>query len=112
MLGRGKRLRSVQEDHGTNDVQRHVSLQHSAHLQVIDLCCQGRQRHEDAAPRAGTRAPHSDFIIGIRRILLMIGSLCRELHPHHQDCSRYPDCDIHPSALGRGIELIVIGIDP
>jgi hypothetical protein len=63
-------------------------------------------------PRVGTRAPGSGFIIGIRRILLRIGSLCRELHPHHQDRSGYPGHDIHPPVLGRGIELIFIGIVP
>jgi hypothetical protein len=63
-------------------------------------------------PRASTRASRSDFIIGIKQILLRIESLCRELHPHCQDRSGYPDRDIHPSALGRSIEPIVIGIDP
>jgi hypothetical protein len=47
-----------------------------------------------------SRAPGSGFIIGIRRILLRIGSLCRELHPHSQDRLGYPDRDIHPPALG------------
>jgi hypothetical protein len=37
------------------------------------------------------REPGSGFIIGIRWILLRIGSLCKELHSHHQD--RSPDLD-------------------
>jgi hypothetical protein len=69
-----------------------------------------QRRPEDAAPRVGTRAPDFGFIIGIRRILLRIGSLCRELHPNRQDRSGYPGRDIHPPALDRGIELIHIGI--
>jgi hypothetical protein len=41
-------------------------------------------------PRASTKAPDSGFIIGIKQILLKIGSLCRELHLHHQDRSGIP----------------------
>jgi hypothetical protein len=107
---KGERSRSVWENHDTLDVRRQVSLWHSTHLQVIDLCRQGRQRPDDAAPRVGTRAPGSGFIIDIRRILLKIGSLCRELHPHCQDRSGYPSRDIHPLALGWGIKFIFIGI--
>jgi hypothetical protein len=91
---------------------RNVSLRHSAHLRVIDLCRWGRRGPDAAAPKAGTRAPGSSFIISIRWILLRIGSLCRVQHPYHKDRSGYSDLDIHPLALGQGIELIFISIDP
>jgi hypothetical protein len=106
-----KRSRSIREHHDTKDGRRQVFLRHSVHLWDIDLCHRGRQRPEDAAPRVGTRAPHSDFIIDIRRILLRIRSLCKELHPHHQYCLGNLGRDIHSPALRRNIELIVISID-
>jgi hypothetical protein len=109
---REKRLRSVRKDHGTLDVRRQVSSRHSAHLRVIDFCHRGRWRPEDAAPRVGTRAPGSGFIISIRRFLFRFRSLCRDLHLHHQDCSGYPSSDIHPPVLDRGIEFVFISIDP
>jgi hypothetical protein len=61
--------------------------------------------------RTNTRAPGSDFIINIRLFLLKFVFLCRDLHPHRQDRSGYPDHDIHPPTPGRGIEFIFIGID-
>jgi hypothetical protein len=109
---KGERSRSIRKDHGTKDVRHQVSMRHSTYLWVIDLCCWGGRRPEDATSRAGTKAPGSSFIISIRRILLRIRSLCRELHPHNQDYLGYPTRDIHPPAFGRGIELIFIGIDP
>jgi hypothetical protein len=72
---RGKRSRSVRENHDTLDVQHQVSMRHSAHLRVIDLCHRGRRRPDDASPKVGTSTPSSGFIIDTRRILLRIGSL-------------------------------------
>jgi hypothetical protein len=54
---REKRSISVREDHGTLGVRCHVSSRHLAHLWVIDVCCEGISKSEDAAPRASTRAP-------------------------------------------------------
>jgi hypothetical protein len=93
------------------NVRCHVSSQHSAHLRVIDLCRWGIRRLEDAAPRAGTRAPGSGFIINIKRFLLKYGSLCRDLHPHRQDYLGHLSHDIHHPAPHRGIEFIFIGIN-
>jgi hypothetical protein len=110
--GRGKRSWSVQEDNGTLDVQCQVSSWHSARLRVIDLCCRRRWKSKDATPGASTWVPGSGFIICIRQFMLKFRSLYRDLHLHHQDCSGYPDHDIHPLAHYRGIEFIFIGINP
>jgi hypothetical protein len=46
---RGKRSRSIREDHGTLDIQRQLPLQHPVHLRIIDICCGGRWESQDAA---------------------------------------------------------------
>jgi hypothetical protein len=89
--GRGKRSRSVREDHGTLDVRRQVSSRHSINLWVIDVCYGGRWGSYDAAPRASTRVPRadrwtrsmvSDDLIYIRQCLLRSRSFYRTLHLH------------------------------
>jgi hypothetical protein len=56
---KGKRSKSIQEDHDTLDVQRQLPIRHSIYLRVIDVCRGGRWKPQDAATRVSTRAPHT-----------------------------------------------------
>jgi hypothetical protein len=121
--GRGKRSRSVREDHGTLDVRRQVSSRHSINLWVIDVCYKGRWGSYDAAPRASTRVPHadrwtrsmvSDDLIYIRQCLLRSGSFYRTLHPHPKIVQGIPVVDLvlkKPSALETSISSHRLGKD-
>jgi hypothetical protein len=44
-----KHLRSVRKDLDTLDVRRQVSLCHSVHLRILDVCYRGRYKSSDAA---------------------------------------------------------------
>jgi hypothetical protein len=116
-----KRSISVREDYGTLDVRCHVSSWHSTHLWVIDVCCRGRSKTEDAAPRASTRAPSvgtwtrsvsSGQLIYIRRCLHRSGFMCMALYPHRQAHSGSPGRDVYPPAVCWSIKLIIIGSVP
>jgi hypothetical protein len=107
-LRRGKRSRSVREDHGTLDVRRQGSSWHSVHLWVIDIHHGGRWRSEDAAPEGSTRAPcasawtqsmFSSKLIDTGWCLFKIRSLSRALHLHRRDHLGNPSHDIHPPAI-------------
>jgi hypothetical protein len=94
--GRGKRSRSIREDHGTLDFWYEVPSRHPVYRRVTDVCRWGGWRPQDAAPRASARASHFCSVICIRQYLLRLRSICRVIHSHCQARLGYSDRDVHP----------------
>jgi hypothetical protein len=106
--GRGKRSRSIREDHGTLDFQHQILLWQSVHLWVIDVCCQGRWKPWVTDSGASTKTScvglwisniSSGQLIYIRWGLFRFESLCWVVPSRHHDNTGAPDRGTHLPAI-------------
>jgi hypothetical protein len=93
--GRGKRSRSVQEDHGSMDIQHQVPLHHLIYLRVIDVCHGGRWKPQDADPETQLKTTPRSGEVPVRTLPRRVVLSLWLTRPEHL-CTIAPT-DIPPS---------------